>query len=139
MANPSVYVYGSIEDYIKLYPAGQDDIHEQHLSALHINNKSIVLVTDTRKGAAGYRPDFSKSLVYFDGGEEAFEKHVDKFEHIVSVEIKNNMVVFSGQVVKKSLAVARSYGDVKDGNVSGYILYDDIRPRLNLIMKPVLH
>ena len=139
MANPSVYVYNSIEDYMKLYPAGQDDIHEQHLSALHIDKKSIVLVTDTRKGAAGYRPDFSKSLVYFDSGEEAFDKYVERFEPIVSVEIKDNMVVFSGQEVQKSLAVARSYGNAKDGNVAGYILYDDIRPRLNLIMKPVLH
>jgi hypothetical protein len=139
MTNASMYVYASLEEYIKLYPKGQDDIAENHLAALHIDKKTVVFVSDIRIGVAGYKPDFSKSMVYFDQGEKAFDKHASKFEPVVGVEIIKNMVVFSGQSVTKSLAVARSYGEYKDGNVMGYILYDDTRPRLNLIMKPVSH
>ena len=42
MTNASVYVYETLEEYVKLYPQGQDVIAENHLSALHINEKSIV-------------------------------------------------------------------------------------------------
>ena len=85
-------------------------------------------------------------MVYFDQGEEAFEKYEDQFEPIVSVEAdpKTNSIVFSGQKIEQSLAVARKvqrgYGRSKSRiNVSGYILYDDLTTRLNVILKPVTH
>ena len=47
--------------------------------------------------------------MYFDQGEKAFEKYEDQFEPIVSVEIdpKTNSVIFSGQEIEHSFAVAR--------------------------------
>jgi len=142
MTNASVYVYETLEEYMKLYPQGQDTISEEHLSALHINEKSIVLVAGGTNKAAGYRPDFSKSLVYFDGGEKAFEKYEKDFEPIVEVIRSKDNVIFVGQEVEKSLAIARAYnhGDEESiGHVRGYILYDTTRPRINLIMRPVKH
>ena len=67
------------------------------------------LVADNKDNAAGYKPDFSKSLVYFDQGEKAFKKYEDQFEPIVSVEVdpKTNSVIFSGQEVENSFAIAR--------------------------------
>ncbi len=139
MTNPSTYAYGSLEDYMLLYPNGQDIIAETHLSALHINKKSVVLVADTSEKVAGVRPDFSKSLVYFDHGEKAFEKYEKQFEPVVAVKVDGDALVFEGQEITKELAIARKYGDVKNGSVMGYILYDDTRPRLNVIMVPVKH
>ena len=127
------------------YPKGQDELKETHLSALWINDKSIVLVSDNRAKTAGYKPDFTKSLVYFDQGEELFEQYEDQFEPIVSVEAepKTNSIVFSGQKIEKSLAIARKVQKGFKGkrriNVSGYILYDDLSTRLNVILKPVKH
>tara|TARA_R110002033_G_scaffold87658_1_gene137792 strand:- start:4824 stop:5264 length:441 start_codon:yes stop_codon:yes gene_type:complete len=146
LTNASVYLYDTIEEYMIFYPKGQDELKETHLSSLWINDKSIVLVSDNRAKTAGYKPDFTKSLVYFDQGEEAFEKYEDQFEPIVSVEAdpKTNSIVFSGQKIEQSLAVARKvqrgYGRSKSRiNVSGYILYDDLTTRLNVILKPVTH
>ena len=98
MTNASVYLYDTLEDYMIIYPKGQDILTENHLCALWINKKSVVLVADNKDNAAGYKPDFSKSLVYFDQGEKSFEKYEDQFEPIVSVEVdpKTNSVIFSG-------------------------------------------
>jgi ethanolamine utilization cobalamin adenosyltransferase len=137
MVNASVYAYENLEEYMKLYPKGQDVITENHLSALYINNKSVVFVSDTRDKASGYRPDFSKSMVYFDNGEKAFEKYIDQFEHVTDVKVKDNMIVFSGLEVDHIFAIARKVGDIKNDNVRGYILFDDSKPRVNVIMNPV--
>jgi hypothetical protein len=137
MVNASVYAYEVLEDYMKLYPKGQDIITETRLSALYINNKNIVFVSDIRSKVAGYRPDFSKSMVYFDGGEKSFDKYENEFEPVTDVKVKDNMIIFYGKDVEHSFAIARQFGDVKDDNVKGYILYDDSRPRLNIIMNPV--
>jgi hypothetical protein len=146
LTNASVYLYDTIEEYMIFYPKGQDIVKENHLSALWINEKSIVLVSDNRVKTAGYRPDFSKSLVYFDLGEDEFKKYEDQFEPIVSVEAdpKTNSIIFSGQKIEQSLAVARKvqkgYGKGKSRiNVAGYILYDDLTTRLNVILKPITH
>lgn len=143
MTNASIYLYDTLQDYMIMYPKGQDIIKENHLSALWINKKNIVLVSDNRDDAAGYKPDFSKSLVYFDQGEKAFEKYEDQFEPIVSVEVdpKTNSVIFSGQEVEHSFAIARKiqkgFNNNKKFNIRGYILYDDVATRLNLITNPV--
>jgi len=143
MTNASVYVYDTLEEYMLFYPQGQDVVTENHLSSLWINDKNIVLVSDTRSGTAGYKPDFSKSLVYFDLGEESFKQYEDKFEPIVEVEVepKHNRVVFSGQTIQQTLAIARRVksGDLNNRkrHVKGYILYDDSKPRVNLILKSV--
>jgi hypothetical protein len=127
------------------YPKGQDELKENHLSALWINDKNIVLVSDNRTKTAGYKPDFSKSLVYFDQGEKEFEQYEDQFEPIVSVEAdpKTNSIIFSGQEIEKSLAIARKvqrgFKSKRKVNISGYILYDDLSTRLNVILKPVKH
>ena len=63
MTNASIYLYDTLQDYMLIYPKGQDIVTENHLSALWINKKNIVLVSDNRDDAAGYKPDFSKSLV----------------------------------------------------------------------------
>jgi hypothetical protein len=145
MTNASIYLYDTLEDYMLIYPKGQDIITENHLSSLWINEKNVVLVSDNRNEAAGYKPDFSKSLVYFDQGEKAFKKYEDRFEPIVGVEInpKSNSVVFSGQKIEHSFAIARKiqkgFKNNKKFNVSGYILYDDAATRLNLIINPVKH
>lgn len=135
MTNVSIYTYENLQEYIKLYPKGQDKLTENHLSALWINKKTIVLVSDNRDKASTYRPDFSKSIVYFDGGEDAFEKYEPDFEPVVEVIRKGNVIKFIGQEVEHELAIARSFGEPINGHVRGYILYDDSRPRLNLIMK----
>lgn len=143
MTNASVYLYDTLEDYMLIYPKGQDVVTENHLCALWINNKSIVLVADNKDNAAGYKPDFSKSLIYFDQGEKSFEKYEDQFEPIVSVEVdpKTNSVIFSGQEVENSFAIARKlqrgFKNNKKFNVSGYILYDNIATRLNIITNPI--
>jgi len=143
MTNASVYVYDTLEEYMLFYPQGQDEVAESHLSSLWINNKNIVLVSDIRSGTAGYKPDFSKSLVYFDLGEKEFKKYEDNFEPIVEVEIepKHNRVIFSGMEIQHTLAIARRVksGELnnKKRHIKGYILYDDTRPRVNLIIKAV--
>lgn len=143
MTNASVYLYDTLEDYMIIYPKGQDIVTENHLCSLWINNKSVVLVADNKDNAAGYKPDFSKSLVYFDQGDKAFEKYEDQFEPVVSVEVdpKTNSVIFSGQEVENSFAIARKlqrgFKNNKKFNVSGYILYDNIVTRLNIIINPV--
>ena len=145
MTNASVYLYDTLEDYMIFYPKGQDELKENHLSALWINDKNIVLVSDNRTKTAGYKPDFSKSLVYFDQGEKEFEQYEDQFEPIVSVEAdpKTNSIIFSGQEIEKSLAIARKvqrgFKSKRKVNISGYILYDDLSTRLNVILKPVKH
>jgi hypothetical protein len=127
------------------YPKGQDELKENHLSALWINDKSIVLVSDNRAKTAGYKPDFSKSLVYFDQGEKEFEQFESQFEPVVSVEAdpKTNSIIFSGQEIEKSLAIARKvqrgFKSKRKVNISGYILYDDLSTRLNVILTPVKH
>lgn len=137
MVNASVYAYENLIEYMKLYPKGRDKITENHLSALHINDKTVVLVSDTRDKSSGYKPDFSKSLVYFDSGEVAFKKYEDDFEPVTDVKVSGNTLSFYGQTIEHSFTIARKFGDISDGNVMGYILYDDGRPRLNVIMKPV--
>jgi hypothetical protein len=132
-----MYIYKDLNEYIKLYRGKQDKVLEDHLCSLWINEKSVVLVNDIRKGAANYRPDFSKSIVYFDEGEEAFEKYEDKFEPVIEVKYdqKRNMIDFIGPKYTKSFACARYFGDKIEGHIRGYMLYDDSRPRLNLIME----
>jgi hypothetical protein len=137
MVNASVYAYELLEDYIKLYPKGQDVITENHLSALYINKKNVIFVSDNRSKVAGYRPDFSKSMVYFDGGELEFNKYESDFKPITDIKVKDNMIVFYGKAVEHSFAIARQFGKIKNDNVKGYVLYDDSRPRLNVIMTPV--
>lgn len=145
MTNASVYLYDTLEDYMIFYPKGQDELKENHLSALWINDKSIVLVSDNRAKTAGYKPDFSKSLVYFDQGEKEFEQFESQFEPVVSVEAdpKTNSIIFSGQEIEKSLAIARKvqrgFKSKRKVNISGYILYDDLSTRLNVILTPVKH
>lgn len=137
MTNAASYVYEKLEDYVKLYPKGQDLISENHLCSLWMNDKSIVLVGNNSKRIAKSRPDFSKSLVYFDGGDDEFERYNSQFEHVVEVKVNGNTVQFIGQSRVKTLAIARSYGKITDGHVKGYILYDDSRPRINLIMNTI--
>ena len=139
MTNAASYVYEKLDDYVKIYPKGQDEIAENHLCSLWMNDKSIVLVGNNSERVAKNRPDFSKSLVYFDGGDGEFEKYKADFEHVLEVKVKGNTIEFIGKEKIRTLAVARSYGKIVDGHVKGYILYDDSRPRVNLIMKPVLH
>jgi len=84
-------------------------------------------------------------LIYFDLGEDEFKKYEDQFEPIVSVEAdpKTNCIIFSGQKIEQSLAVARKVQKGYKGksriNVAGYILYDDLTTRLNVILKPITH
>lgn len=137
MTNASMYVYGDLEDYMLLYPKGQDILAESHLNSLFINKKSVVFVSETAKGVAGFRPDMSKSFVFFDQGEKAFERYEKDFEPVVEVKFKDGFIIFYGQEVEHKFAAARQYGDVKSGNVKGYILYDDTRPRANFIMNAV--
>lgn len=132
-----MYVYGDLEDYMLLYPKGQDIIAESHLNSLFINKKSVVFVSETAKGVAGFKPDLSKSFIFFDQGEKAWERYEKDFEHVVEVKVENGSIRFYGQEVEHSFAVARKYGNVKNGHVKGYILYDDSRPRANFIMTPV--
>ena len=143
MTNASVYVYDTVKDYMTFYPNGQDVIREEHLSGIWINEKSVVFVSGEDAREAQGKPDFSKSLVYFDQGDKAFEKYEDQFEPVVSVEVdpKTNSVIFSGQEVENSFAIARKlqrgFKNNKKFNVSGYILYDNIVTRLNIIINPV--
>jgi hypothetical protein len=123
MTNASIYLYDTLEDYMLIYPKGQDIITENHLSSLWINEKNVVLVSDNRNEAAGYKPDFSKSLVYFDQGEKAFKKYEDQIEHSFAIARK----------------IQKGFKNNKKFNVSGYILYDDAATRLNLIINPVKH
>jgi hypothetical protein len=148
MTNASMYVYDKLEDYMKLYPGTQDLIAENHLASIMINEKTVALISDTNKGTAGYRPDLSKSLIYFDQGEDDFEKINKKlkgnFEHVTEVQYdpKKGEIIFSGQETGKHFAVARKYGEDEYkglNHVRGYILYDSTRLRVNLIMTPVKH
>ena len=139
MTNVSMYVYKGLEDYMLLYPGKQDKLTEDHLSALYISKKSVALVSDNKKGVAGYRPDLSKSLTYFDGGEKLWEeKYNEGFEPVVEVKINGDFVKFIGQVNSSSFTVAKFVGDAPmSSHVKGYILYDEEKMRLNLIMTPV--
>lgn len=136
MTNVSVYAYKDVEEYMKLYPAGQDKLVEDHLSSLWINKKSIAFVSDSHKGVSGYRPDFSKSVIYFSEGEELWlNKYSKDWEPITGVQYKNGNVIFSGDEVEHKLFVAKYVGDKENGFVQGYILYDESRDRLNIIME----
>jgi|TARA_R100000951_G_scaffold93371_1_gene81888 hypothetical protein len=145
MTNASVYVYDTVKDYMTFYPNGQDVIREEHLSGIWINEKSVVFVSGEDAREAQGKPDFSKSLVYYDGGEKSFEKYVDNFEHVVEicVDPKTNSVIFSGQEIQQKLAIARKlpreFKNKKLTKISGYILYDKVTSRLNLIINPVKH
>jgi len=148
MTNASMYVYDDLSHYMKLYPGSQDIIAENHLSGIMINDKTVALISDNHKGNAGYTPDFSKSLVYYEHGEEEFErmndKHKANFEHVTEVQYdpKKGEIIFSGQETGKHFAVARKYGEKvfkKLSHVRGYILYDSVKQRVNLIMTPVKH
>lgn len=143
-----MYVYDNIKDYMLLYPGVQDIIAENHLSTLMINDRTVVLVGDTHKGTSGYKPDLSKSLVYYDQGEDEFNKYVKRFdktfEYITDVQYDPNKgeIIFSGQAIGRHFAVARKIGIEKYKgltHIRGYILYDEIKQRLNLIMTPVKH
>jgi len=137
MTNASMYVYNDLEDYMLLYPKGQDIITESHLDSLFINKKSVVFVSNNSKGVLGFKADFSKSFVFFDQGEEAFDRYEKDFEPVVEVKVKNRNITFYGQEIEHTFYVARKYGTVKDGHVKGYILYDDTKPRANFIMTPI--
>lgn len=105
MTNISMYVYEQLADYVQLYPKGQDKIVEDHMCAFWINGKNVVIINNNKKGVAGYRPDFSKSIVYFDGGEEGFKKYEDNFEPVVEIKRDRKSITFSGQEVPYSVAV----------------------------------
>jgi|SaaInlV_165m_DNA_1040744.scaffolds.fasta_scaffold02677_9 hypothetical protein len=142
MTNISMYVYEQLADYVQLYPKGQDKIVEDHMCAFWINGKNVVIINNNKKGVAGYRPDFSKSIVYFDGGEEGFKKYEDNFEPVVEIKRDRKSITFSGQEVAHSFAIARDVtqdGEYTLGNIKGYILYDESLSRLNLITNPVKH
>ena len=106
--------------------------------------KKVFVSGEDAREAQG-KPDFSKSLVYYDGGEKSFEKYVDNFEHVVEicVDPKTNSVIFSGQEIQQKLAIARKlpreFKNKKLTKISGYILYDKVTSRLNLIINPVKH
>jgi len=138
MTNVSMYVYEDLSNYIQLYPGKQDDLNESPLCSFWLSDKNLVIVSNTREKVAGYRPDFSKSIVYFDGGDKAFVNYDDKFEPVIEVKFdyKKNLVKFSSEHFKHEFRCARYVGEkIKSDHVRGYILYDDSRPRLNLIMK----
>lgn len=133
-----MYVYSELSDYIKLYPGKQDDLLENHLCAFLINEKNLIILSKNKKDVAKYKPDFSKSIVYFDGGEEEFSKYEPNFEYVTEVkyDLKKNMIKFEGTKFNHDFVCARYIGDKKLKNhVKGYILYDESRNRLNLIMK----
>lgn len=137
MTNASTYVYESLEDYVKLYPKGQDKLTENYLCSLWMNEKTVVFVGNNGEGTASYRPDFSKTIVYFDGGNKEFEKYSKDFEPVLEVKKKGKTIKFIGKEKEINIYVAREFGKSKDGYVFGYILYDDSRPRLNLIMNHI--
>lgn len=139
MTNAATYVYEKLEDYVKIYPQGQDTLTENHLCSLWMDDKTIVLVGNNSEKTAKDRPDFSKSVVYFDGGDKEFKKYEDRFEPVLEVIKKGNTIKVVGEKKELPLFVQREYGDAKEneGHVKGYILYDDSRPRINFIMKPV--
>ena len=95
MTNVSVYAYEDINSYMDLYPKGQDKITEDHLLSLWLSKKTIAFITDSREKVARYRPDISKSVLYFDGGEKEWERYNDGFEYILEVTIKNNIITFT--------------------------------------------
>lgn len=139
MTNVSFYAYKDVQEYMSLYPGGQDKLTEDHLSALFINKKNVVFVSDSKKDVAGYKPDFSKSIIYFDGGlDEWNNKYDDNFEPIVEVKINGSFVRFIGQEVAHEFVIAKFVGKIEEHcDVKGYILYDEEKTRLNLITNTV--
>lgn len=147
MGNYSVYVYKTISDYMKLYPKGQPDSTETHVEALLVGNLKFVIITDLKEKVAGYKADTTKTLVYFNHGMEKWEKTMAKYidvQHVTDVKftIKSKMVDFEGDGYGIRLPCAKYVGMLpEDGffthdvRVEGFILFDEVRNRLNLILE----
>ena len=143
MGNYAVYVYKSISDYMLLYPKGQPDVSEMHVEAMLVGNTKFAVITDYKERVAGYKPDISKTLIYFNGGIKEFKKYDKDLQHVTDVKynMKDNTVQFEGEDYGISLPCARFTGDKpEDGwfthniTVEGYILFDEVKNRLNLII-----
>lgn len=146
MGNYSVYVYKTITDYMRLYPKGQPDISETHVEGMYLGNTKFVVVTDLKEKIAGYKPTMTKTLVYYNGGVDEFDKKYAKdLQHVTDVKyfIKNNAVEFEGESYGIKLPCAKYVGEKPDGDgfwfthdmrIEGTISFDEVRNRLNLIV-----
>jgi len=147
MGNYSIYVYKTMNDYIKLYPVGQEDVSELTVEAMLVGSMKFAVISDQAKKAAGYKPELTKTLIYYNGGLKEFEKYAkdsdEELQHVTDVKyyMKDNTVEFEGEDYGIKLPCARFVGDkpeegwfTHDIRIEGYIMFDELRNRMNLIV-----
>ena len=143
MGNYAVYVYKATSDYMKLYPIGQPDVSEMHVEALLVGNTKFAVITDYKEKVAGYKPELNKTLIYHNGGLKEFKKYSKDLQHVTDVKyfMEDNTVGFEGEDYGIRLPCARFVGNkpdegwfTHDVGIEGYILFDEVRNRLNLIV-----